>query len=1016
MKIDKKISVIIPVYNTEKYFERCIKSISEQSYKNFEIIVVNDGSPGNIDELIEKYKAYDDRIIYVCHEKNKGLFRARVTGMKEATGDYIAFVDSDDYVSYDFYRTLIENAESNSSDIVIGRTVWDESGQHYVYNYHESCFNFDVLEGDCVKKAYFGQEAACYSWHTVWNKLYSAQLVKKCLPVFDTMKKHVIMTEDICFSSLFFYEASKVTTVHEEAYFYCMNADASTNTDKIGLPKFLKNLSDMVNVFEFVESYLSEHRADEDLKEHFYNAKVHYARMWQHLLNTAIASKDKQQGQEAVDRLCTGFSMKNMENEYFFETVRTPWKGALEFIKKRIGTSDREYVSFDIFDTLILRPFYDPSDLLGLLDKKFRELTGTSVAFSKLRKTGESILRGNHWKENPDHEDITLTEIYDCIEKTYGLSSELAKAMRDEEIRLEIQFSEKRKTGYSLFEFARYLEKKILLVTDMYLERDTIEAILNKNGYEGYERLYISCEERRLKYNGGLFKCVLRDYPEAEDNLVHIGDTWASDIEGSKKAGFDSVFLPKAKEIFENKISDYCTNQCATLGHAVAGAVLDTNKVAENPGIRCMLAKASNRYFDNPYRLFNPESNLNADPYFIGYYTVGMHMLGLCKWIDEQIRAKKSKTIHFLSRDGYLPMKAYEIYREFSGNEVKVSYLQTSRKSLLPFISGTKLSFYQLPVEYRAHTAKTLLKLLQFASKDLTEMEKKALLQKDGIKYNQPICDDSEFSALISSFLRNIYSEEKHKASCENIKEYFKQVENGDIAFDMGYSGRIQAALSDAAGHPVDVLFLHEDYSASNKMKAYSGFEISSFYDFRPSVSGLFREHILSDCRGSCIGYEKTDSGSEPVIENEIKLYSDRFVVETMQKGALDFIRDYLETFSGYYEELDFSPIEASLPFEGFIRQPSCMDLHVFSASYFEDEVYGAQKQINIEEFLRNQTNRLNESSYWQCESGKIYQNDTFMELLNKKSKLTRALLWSLAEPAKLKEKTVINVKRILKK
>ena len=125
---------------------------------------------------------------------------------------------------------------------------------------------------------------------------------------------------------------------------------------------------------------------------------------------------------------------------------------------------------------------------------------------------------------------------------------------------------------------------------------------------------------------------------------------------------------------------------------------------------------------------------------------------------------------------------------------------------------------------------------------------------------------------------------------------------------------------------------------------------------------------------------------------------------------------EYLEKFKGYYEELDFSPIEASLPYEGFIRQPTYVDLHIFSASFFEDEVWGAKADINIEEFLRNQINRLNESVNWSEDSGKIYQNDTFMELMNKKSKLTRALLWCLAEPGKLKEKTAINLKRILKK
>ena len=1014
--MNSKISVIIPVYNTEKYFERCINSILNQSYGNLEIIVVNDGSPGNIDRIIKDYQQKDSRIVYISHEKNQGLFKARVSGMKAATGDFLAFVDSDDYISYDFYRTLLFNAEKNQSDIVIGRTVWEDYTGRFVYNYHESCFNFDFLENDSIRDAYYSQEAACYSWHTVWNKLYSSRLIKKCLPVFEKIKKHIIMTEDICFSSIFFYEAQKLSTVHEEAYFYCMNADASTNTEKININRFVKNLSDITAVFEFVENYLQEKKADEVLKKHFYNARLHYARMWQHLLNTSIDAKDKSKAQEAVDGLIKDFSMKNMENEYFFESVKTPWKGALEYIKENMGLSDKSYVSFDIFDTLILRPFYVPTDLLELCDKKFHKLTGTNVSFAKLRKNAEEILRSKHWKTHPGEEDVTLTEIYECLGKTYSISEDILRQMQEEETSLEVKFAGRRKTGCSLFEFAKFLNKKVLLVTDMYLERDTIEAILNKNNISGYERLYISCEERQLKYNGGLFKCVIRDFPDAKDNLIHMGDTWNSDIEGSKKVGFESIFLPKVKEIFENKISGYRTNQCAYLGQGVAGQILDITKPVENLGIKAMMALVSNKYFDNPYRLFNEDSNLNADPYFIGYYAVGMHLLALCKWIDKETRKRNCKTIHFLSRDGFLPMKAFEVYKKYSGNAVNVSYLQTSRKSLLPVMLEDKLSFYQLPVEYRAHTPETLFKLISFASDKFNDNEIKNALHKAGIDYEKPIADEEAYAKLIGFYLENIYCKERHEEAKAKVRSYFKRVNEGDIAFDMGYSGRIQSALSMAAGHPVDVLFLHEDYKNSNKMKAYSGFEVSSFYDFRPSVSGLFREHLLSDCKGSCIGYELCGEKAEAVNEDESKLYSDRFVVDTIQNAALAFVEDYLKTFMGYYEELDFSPIEASLPLEGFLRQPTCMDLHIFSASFFEDEVWGAKADINIEEFLRNQTNRLNENVNWSGESGKIYQNDTFMELLNKKSKLTRALLWSLAEPKKLKEKTVINIKRILKK
>ena len=132
--MNKKISIIVPCYNTEKYVERCLDSLINQTYKNLEIIVVNDCSPGNISEIVEEYKSNDDRIKIVNHKKNRGLFQARLSGSEIATGDYICFVDSDDYVDLDFYREMIFTAEKSKSDIVVCNTVVEERNRKFIYN------------------------------------------------------------------------------------------------------------------------------------------------------------------------------------------------------------------------------------------------------------------------------------------------------------------------------------------------------------------------------------------------------------------------------------------------------------------------------------------------------------------------------------------------------------------------------------------------------------------------------------------------------------------------------------------------------------------------------------------------------------------------------------------------------------------------------------------------------------------------------------------------------------------
>lgn len=117
-----KVTVIIPVYNVEKYIDRCVMSVIKQTYKNLEVILVDDGSLDNSGVLCDEYKLKDDRI-KVIHKKNGGLSDARNTGMKISTGDYLLFVDSDDYLQIDAIERLLELALKFDAEIVEGGAV-----------------------------------------------------------------------------------------------------------------------------------------------------------------------------------------------------------------------------------------------------------------------------------------------------------------------------------------------------------------------------------------------------------------------------------------------------------------------------------------------------------------------------------------------------------------------------------------------------------------------------------------------------------------------------------------------------------------------------------------------------------------------------------------------------------------------------------------------------------------------------------------------------------------------------
>lgn len=123
-----KVSIVVPVYNTERYLHRCLKSICNQNLREIEIILVNDGSYDNSGKICDEYSVLDTRV-HVIHKTNGGLISARQAGLAVASADYIGFVDSDDWIEPDMYQTLYEMAVYNGADIVAEGIVEDNGGE-----------------------------------------------------------------------------------------------------------------------------------------------------------------------------------------------------------------------------------------------------------------------------------------------------------------------------------------------------------------------------------------------------------------------------------------------------------------------------------------------------------------------------------------------------------------------------------------------------------------------------------------------------------------------------------------------------------------------------------------------------------------------------------------------------------------------------------------------------------------------------------------------------------------------
>ena len=163
------ISVIVPVYRVESYIEYCIQSIQNQTYKDLEIILVDDGSDDGCPEICDRY-AKEDKRIKVIHKKNEGLASARNVGLEAATGEYISFVDSDDYIQTEMYEVMVAFLERNPDiNIAMCRYKQVEETDHTVY-FDRAAKDFYTLDHDAIVKEMFSEQYAMYV--VVWNKLY----------------------------------------------------------------------------------------------------------------------------------------------------------------------------------------------------------------------------------------------------------------------------------------------------------------------------------------------------------------------------------------------------------------------------------------------------------------------------------------------------------------------------------------------------------------------------------------------------------------------------------------------------------------------------------------------------------------------------------------------------------------------------------------------------------------------------------------------------------------------------
>lgn len=249
----KKVSIIVPIYNVENYLDRCIKSLIGQTYNNLEIILVNDGSPDNCKDICEKYAKADNRIVLFNNE-NRGCSYSRNFGLLKSTGDYILFVDSDDYIEKDLVEIAVKVAEENNADIVAFDILSvDETNNRRVVLSSDMPCNTDVS----IEK----YPNILNAVPAAYNKLMLRELWEKNDITFPVGRRY----EDLEAMSKIMAVAKKIRYYNEKPLYYYVFRQGSFVKSSFTPEKY----DDILTAIDSVEVFYKQKNLYDSLKEEF---------------------------------------------------------------------------------------------------------------------------------------------------------------------------------------------------------------------------------------------------------------------------------------------------------------------------------------------------------------------------------------------------------------------------------------------------------------------------------------------------------------------------------------------------------------------------------------------------------------------------------------------------------------------------------------------------------------------------------------------------------------------------
>lgn len=597
---------------------------------------------------------------------------------------------------------------------------------------------------------------------------------------------------------------------------------------------------------------------------------------------------------------------------------------APQYLIKRMLEYD--VISFDVFDTLIFRPFSSPKIVFELL-----EAENEIDHFATLRVAVEEQVRKEK-NETYGTREVSLEEIYERIERYTGI--EKKKGM-EAEIEKELDICFANPYMLNVFHMLQEYGKRIIITTDMYLSKETIQRILGKNGYQGYEKIYVSCEYEINKATGELYNLITDELGKTL-SYIHIGDNKHSDINMARKAGWGTFYYRNVNETGKR----YRADGISKLIRGAAEGIMNT-------------------HLHNGMNTYSPA-------YEFGYVNGGLYCLGYVNWIHKYAVQNKIDKVIFLARDGDIYKKIYDnLYTDIKSEYVYWSRISTvkcnitknqydflRRLTIYPILNGTDIT---LEESLNSVNLQDLIESLKGYGLDKTEL----LSEENQRVYTEFILDNIEK-------IKKIYEREERCA-----EQYLRSVigDSSKIAVvDVGWAGsgplgikhlieqkwkwdcQVECLVA-ATGNEATYKLLSGKLNVYLFSKNYN--RINYDFHFHPS-----RIKVSNDC------FELLTQATYPsfcgfdVEQEKIKLNFSTAVVEgyetvrEIQRGIMDFVKEYVTKFRKYDMLMNISGYDAYCAFRPALRNLNYFR-YIFGEFPCEYDTGKRKRIVSLDEYFR---------------------------------------------------------------